>query len=57
MGCMTGKSPKRPRDFNQLAKLIVDIATEDADAAGVKKGAVVRPETTPAPAQCRKDRA
>lgn len=24
---MTGKHPKRPRDPNQLAKLIVDIAT------------------------------
>ena len=29
MGCMTGKSPKRPRDPNQLAKLIVDIAAGD----------------------------
>jgi hypothetical protein len=24
---MTGKTPKRPRDANQLAKLMVDIAT------------------------------
>lgn len=24
---MTGKAPKRPRDANQLAKLMVDIAT------------------------------
>lgn len=27
---MTAKTPKRPRDPNQLAKLIVDIATGDA---------------------------
>ena len=26
---MTGKAPKRPRDTNQLAKKIVDIATGD----------------------------
>lgn len=25
------KTPKRPRDLNQLAKLIVDIATGDAE--------------------------
>lgn len=24
---MTGKAPKRPRDANQLAKLVIDIAT------------------------------
>lgn len=29
---MTGKAPKRPRDPNQLAKLMVDIATgEECD--------------------------
>lgn len=28
---MTGKAPKRPRDANQLAKSIVDIATGHAD--------------------------
>lgn len=28
---MTAKAPKRPRDPNQLAKLIVDIATGEAD--------------------------
>ena len=31
MGCMTGKAPKRPRDPNQLAKLITDIATGQAN--------------------------
>jgi hypothetical protein len=30
---MTGKPPKRPRDPNQLAKLITDIATGEADEA------------------------
>jgi hypothetical protein len=30
---MTGKSPKRPRDPNQLAKLIVDIASGEASEA------------------------
>ncbi len=29
--CMTGKAPKRPRDTNQLAKSIVDIATGDVE--------------------------
>ncbi len=29
IGCMTGKTPKRPRDPNQLAKLITDIAAGD----------------------------
>jgi hypothetical protein len=28
---MTGKAPKRPRDANQLAKAIVDIATGESD--------------------------
>ena len=28
---MTEKKPKRPRDPNQLAKLMVDIATGEAD--------------------------
>ena len=33
MVSMTGKAPKRPRDPNQLAKLIVDIASgNEADA-------------------------
>jgi hypothetical protein len=27
---MTAKPPKRPRDANQLAKMIVDLATGDA---------------------------
>lgn len=31
MGSMTGKAPKRPRDPNQLAKLITDIATGEMD--------------------------
>lgn len=35
LGChisrMTEKKPKRPRDPNQLAKLVVDIATGDID--------------------------
>ena len=30
---MTGKPPKRPRDPNQLAKLITDIATGELDEA------------------------
>ena len=30
---MTGKQPKRPRDPNQLAKLMVDIATGDTSEA------------------------
>lgn len=30
MGSMTSKAPKRPRDPNQLAKLMVDIASGDA---------------------------
>ncbi len=34
---MTGKAPKRPRDPNQLAKLIADIAT----------GELVQPERSP----------
>lgn len=28
---MTGKPPKRPRDPNQLAKLMVDLATGEAE--------------------------
>lgn len=31
MWCMTGKTPKRPRDPNQLAKLMVDIATGEEE--------------------------
>lgn len=30
---MTGKAPKRPRDANQLAKAIVDLATGAASEA------------------------
>lgn len=33
MAGMTSKAPKRPRDANQLAKLIVDIATGEASEA------------------------
>ena len=33
MQAMTGKVPKRPRDPNQLAKLIVDIASGEASDA------------------------
>ena len=33
MDSMTGKAPKRPRDANQLAKLMVDIATGEASEA------------------------
>jgi hypothetical protein len=29
-----GKKPKRPRDPNQVAKFIVDVATGEADLAG-----------------------
>jgi len=37
----TGNMPKRPRDPNQLAKLIVDIATGEAeDTVSAKKRAV-----------------
>lgn len=32
MGDMTEKKPKRPRDPNQLAKLMVDIATGECEA-------------------------
>jgi hypothetical protein len=28
---MAGKHPKRPKDFNQAAKLVVDIATGQVD--------------------------
>lgn len=28
---MTGKTPKRPRDPNQLAKMMIDLATGEAD--------------------------
>lgn len=31
MGSMTEKRPRRPRDPNQLAKRIVDLATGEAD--------------------------
>jgi len=33
------KIPKRPRDPNQLGKLIVDLATGEADAEAEDKGA------------------
>ena len=33
--------PKRPRDANQLAKLVIDIATGDVEDA-LKKGSVIR---------------
>ena len=36
MGSMTAKVPKRPRDANELAKLMIDLAT----------GEVGEPETT-----------
>lgn len=53
MGSMADKKPKRPRDPNQLAKLMVDIATgEECDeemtaaqkkaAKGGKKGGKAR---------------
>lgn len=35
---MTDKSPKRPRDPNQLAKSIIDIATADRDPPTPNKG-------------------
>ena len=34
---MTDKRPKRPRDTNQLAKSIVDIATGEADDVSPEK--------------------
>jgi hypothetical protein len=44
---MTDKKPKRPRDTNQLAKMVIDIATgeveeskADANARGVAGGKV-----------------
>lgn len=57
---MTEKKPKRPRDPNQLAKLIVDIATGEASepeqtafekrasTAGVKGGPARAKALTPA---------
>lgn len=60
MGCMTGKAPKRPRDPNQLAKLMVDIAsgetsdavettfTKRASKAGSKGGPARAKALTPA---------
>jgi hypothetical protein len=50
---MTGKAPKRPRDPNQLAKMMIDIASGDADdckptqeqeriAAAKRRGAMAR---------------
>ena len=45
---MTTKPPKRPRDPNQLAKLMVDIATgEDTD---VKQAARAAPRRKPSQA-------
>lgn len=50
LSCMTDK-PKRPRDANQLAKFIVDVATgddnptvvkEETDQSSKAKGAKVR---------------
>ena len=35
------KTPKRPRDVNQLAKLITDIATGDADETDTRDPAAV----------------
>ena len=35
---MSGKAPKRPRDTNQLAKSIVDIATGEASEKEPDKG-------------------
>lgn len=48
---MTGKPPKRPRDPNQLAKLMIDIATGEGaqvertanEARAAKAGAVGGP--------------
>ena len=34
------KTPKRPRDPNQLAKLVVDIATGDDDQAEAKPSTI-----------------
>jgi hypothetical protein len=31
ISCMTEKRPRRPRDPNQLAKLVIDIATGQAE--------------------------
>ena len=50
MFCMTSRTPKRPRDANQLAKAIADIATGEATDEVVdakkskagKRGAKVR---------------
>ncbi len=48
------KTPKRPRDVNQLAKRIVDISTgqesdeaEPGDAAAVKRGQARAAKLTP----------
>ncbi len=40
-GAQMTKAPKRPRDPNQLAKLIVDIATGDAEDAPAPDSAAV----------------
>ena len=46
MGCMTGKAPKRPRDPNQLAKLILDLATGQEEEQPIKDaGAQARGST------------
>lgn len=39
---MTGKAPKRPKDANQLAKLIVELSTNDGkEGADTKDSAAV----------------
>jgi hypothetical protein len=40
---MTAKSPKRPRDPAQLAKLIVDIATGEVEETPARPAHVRRP--------------
>ncbi len=39
------KTPKRPRDPNQLAKLIVDIATGDAENESLKEKDPIKAES------------
>jgi hypothetical protein len=43
---MTAKTPKRPRDPNQLAKLMVDIARGEVDEIKPQEKADVRQRTS-----------
>lgn len=52
---MTDKKPKRPRDTNQLAKFIVEVATgESTDALPVKSKGKQRGGLAGGPARAKK---